>query len=123
MRVGVGRMILSSGSGPCASLPAAAYPILVLLAGALPAAAAEPLLGSPAFRPSPERPVGWRGDGSGCFPGATPPIHFSDGTVLSDAPQWVFRSDKGVRKAARRDPGKERSIRWKTSIASHKFCP
>jgi outer membrane protein assembly factor BamB len=30
-------------------------------------------LGSPSFFPSPQRPIGWRGDGSGRFPGATPP--------------------------------------------------
>jgi outer membrane protein assembly factor BamB len=30
-------------------------------------------LGSPKFAPSPERPLGWRGDGSGRYPGATPP--------------------------------------------------
>ena len=30
-------------------------------------------LGSPDFYPSPEHPVGWRGDGTGRFPGATPP--------------------------------------------------
>jgi hypothetical protein len=34
-------------------------------------------LGSPAFHPSPERPVGWRGDGSGRFPGATPPTQWN----------------------------------------------
>jgi hypothetical protein len=34
-------------------------------------------LGSPGFYPSPERPVGWRGDGSGRFPGATPPTVWS----------------------------------------------
>ena len=33
-------------------------------------------LGSPDFRPSPERPVGWRGDGTGRFPGANPPLHW-----------------------------------------------
>ena len=33
-------------------------------------------LGSPSFRPTPEHPYGWRGDGSGCFPGATPPVHW-----------------------------------------------
>src|SRR4051794_14408859 len=31
-------------------------------------------LGSPGFKPSPEWAVGWRGDGSGHFPGATPPV-------------------------------------------------
>ena len=39
--------------------------LLVLLAGAPP--------GSPKFVPTPDSPVGWRGDGSGRFPGATPP--------------------------------------------------
>jgi outer membrane protein assembly factor BamB len=31
------------------------------------------VLGSPDFGPSPERPIGWRGDGTGRYPGATPP--------------------------------------------------
>jgi outer membrane protein assembly factor BamB len=35
--------------------------------------AAGPLLGAANFTPSAERPVGWRGDGTGRFPGATPP--------------------------------------------------
>lgn len=39
--------------------------------------AAEPELGSAEFRPSIERPFGWRGDGSGRFPGATPVTEFS----------------------------------------------
>jgi outer membrane protein assembly factor BamB len=34
-------------------------------------------LGAPEFKPTPERPVGWRGDWSGRFPGATPPIAWS----------------------------------------------
>ena len=34
-------------------------------------------LGSPAFRPSPGRPIGWRGDWTGPFPGATPPREWS----------------------------------------------
>src|SRR5579862_1225065 len=33
-------------------------------------------LGAADFKPSPEHPYGWRGDGSGCFPGATPPLHW-----------------------------------------------
>lgn len=36
-----------------------------------------PLLGSTEFRPSAARPVGWRGDWTGRFPGATPPIKWS----------------------------------------------
>jgi len=35
--------------------------------------AGEPLLGSKDFMPSPKRPLGYRGDGSGCWPGAEPP--------------------------------------------------
>src|SRR5690242_21793589 len=30
-------------------------------------------LGSPKFTPSPDRPLGWRGDGSGRYPGADKP--------------------------------------------------
>ena len=37
-------------------------------------------LGSPDFYPSPTHPVGWRGDGTGHFPGATPPTTWSRGT-------------------------------------------
>ncbi len=32
------------------------------------------LLGSEQFKPSPEQPMGWRGDGTGRYPGATPPV-------------------------------------------------
>jgi outer membrane protein assembly factor BamB len=35
------------------------------------------VLGSPDFKPTPERPIGWRGDGTGRFPGATPPTAWS----------------------------------------------
>jgi outer membrane protein assembly factor BamB len=34
-------------------------------------------LGSPEYRPTPERPFGWRGDGTGRFPGATPVTEWS----------------------------------------------
>jgi outer membrane protein assembly factor BamB len=33
-------------------------------------------LGSPEFHPSAEKPVGWRGDGSGRFPAASPPLEW-----------------------------------------------
>lgn len=49
---------------------------LPLLAAPSPDPAA-PSLGSPEFKPSPERPCGWRGDWSGRFPGATPPTTWS----------------------------------------------
>jgi hypothetical protein len=51
----------------------------VLLGAASPAArAAELPLGHADFYPSPERPVGYRGDGSGIYPGAAPPLHFDE---------------------------------------------
>src|SRR5689334_8660423 len=33
-------------------------------------------LGAPDFIPSAEHPVGWRGDGTGRYPGATPPLEW-----------------------------------------------
>ena len=39
--------------------------------------AVQPPLGSPDFRPTPSQPFGWRGDGTGRFPGATPPTEWS----------------------------------------------
>jgi outer membrane protein assembly factor BamB len=52
-------------------------------------------LGSPDFRPSPEHPIGWRGDGTGCYPGANPP------TV------WFQKAG-----------GESKNILWKTKL----FC-
>jgi outer membrane protein assembly factor BamB len=40
-------------------------------------ASAPSSLGSADFRPTPEQPFGWRGDGSGRFPGATPVTEWS----------------------------------------------
>lgn len=47
--------------------------ILLVLLCSGPLHAVEPALGAADFRPSPARPIGYRGDGSGCFPGANPP--------------------------------------------------
>ncbi len=61
-----------------------AAPLLCMLAwaaaGLMPhtASAAEPeALGSAGFTPTPNRPVGWRGDWTGRFPGAKPPMQWS----------------------------------------------
>jgi len=48
-------------------------------------------LGHKDFYPSPERPVGWRGDGNGAFPGATPVTFWREGTVAmveKEIAQW-----------------------------------
>ena len=47
------------------------------VAGVARPGAAGRLLGSPDFYPSPARPLGWRGDWTGRFPGATPPMDWS----------------------------------------------
>ncbi|MFC1462999.1 PQQ-binding-like beta-propeller repeat protein [Verrucomicrobiota bacterium] len=39
--------------------------------------------GDAKFVPTPERPIGWRADGSGVFPGANPVLEWDDPTVLS----------------------------------------
>lgn len=45
--------------------------------GAASVASSKGLLGSENFRPSPEHPVGWRGDWTGCYPGANAPLTWS----------------------------------------------
>jgi hypothetical protein len=47
---------------------------LVVAAQSTTALGASAPMGSPQFAPAPERPVGWRGDWTGRFPGATPPM-------------------------------------------------
>jgi outer membrane protein assembly factor BamB len=51
---------------------------LILCAAASAASAADLPLGHKDFMPTPQRPVGWRGDGTGQYPGATPPIEWSE---------------------------------------------
>jgi hypothetical protein len=55
------------------------YPSLALVAlCAILAQSAEPVpLGHPDFYPSPERPIGWRGDGTGAWPGAATVISWN----------------------------------------------
>lgn len=57
------------------------------------AAAGELPVGHPDFRPTPERPMGYRGDGTGCYPGATMVDHFDERTgknILwkTETPVW-----------------------------------
>jgi len=77
----------------------AAVTALMSLAATAPVAQAQraPLveLGSPKFQPTPQQPIGWRGDGTGRFPAATPPLEwyrrpvgaFNDIWVLADQPK------------------------------------
>ncbi len=59
-------------------LRAAAYALFFLPVAALPSeAVSTPALGSKVFRPTLQRPFGWRGDGSGRYPDATPVTEWS----------------------------------------------
>jgi len=49
----------------------------------VPTVTSGPLLGAPEFMPTPERSVGWRGDGSGIYPGARPPLEWAEGTGMN----------------------------------------
>jgi len=82
--------------------------ILTLITLTCLAAADAPPLGHKDFYPSAERPVGFRGDGNGHFPGATPPLHFREGTparkdILTTGKRgtkpkehWVLTDEKAV---------------------------
>ena len=56
-------------------------------------ASARPPLGSPDFRPSPTRPVGWRGDWTGRFPGAKPPTEWSR-RIKGSTTEIRYQADK-----------------------------
>ncbi|HLY73994.1 MAG TPA: hypothetical protein VKU80_07730, partial [Planctomycetota bacterium] len=73
---------------------------LVLLGSSAPAETpAEPAgaapLGSPKFQPTVDNPVGWRGDGTGRYPGATPPTKWerrkSGGGYAASGIAWMAR--------------------------------
>ena len=71
-------------------------PLLLLSAVSASAFAAETaaaLLGAPTYLPTAERPVGWRGDGTGRYPGATPPLTWerkrSDGGYETKGILWM----------------------------------
>ncbi|HXX93149.1 MAG TPA: PQQ-binding-like beta-propeller repeat protein [Planctomycetota bacterium] len=56
---------------------APAAPGLEALPEGSPARPAAPLLGAPEWKATPDRPCGWRGDWTGRFSGATPPLSWS----------------------------------------------
>ncbi len=71
-------------------------------------------LGHREFYPSAERPVGWRGDGTGAWPGATPVAAFNGETgknivwkVPMAGPSFRSRSSSGTK-----------SSRWPIRIGS-----
>lgn len=74
-------------------------------------------LGHRDFYPSPAQPVGFRGDGSGCFPGATPVTHFWEGTPVRRA---IPPAKPGAKPEFYWDFADARptNIAWKTELPS-----
>jgi outer membrane protein assembly factor BamB len=58
---------------------------LAVVLGASAVMAADLPYGHPDFLPTPERPIGWRGDYTGVYPGATPPL------------SWDIKTGRNVR--------------------------
>ena len=84
----------------CAKWALCVVSLMVFLMGpAWPAQAGEPgdkgssvaSPGSADFQPSAKCPLGWRGDGSGCYPNATPPIRWGSAVPLKG---FLYQSTK-----------------------------
>jgi outer membrane protein assembly factor BamB len=86
-------LILSVVACLAVSLTGKGRSITAIASTANAAVAGGPLLGSPDFMPTPQRPVGWRGDWTGRFPGATPPIQWSR-RVKGITSQIRYQADK-----------------------------
>lgn len=93
--------------------------ILCVLTLSVGLTAGEPEFGSKDFYPSPDRPIGYRGDGNGYFPGATVVAEWHEGTPEKKTRQYT---DKRGR---HRDgeywafaDAKSKNIVWKTEMPS-----
>ena len=82
-RIAAGRLTL------CASFFSA-----VLLVGLTQACFGQARLGAADFHPTPERPTGWRGDGSGIYPDAHPPTVWSRRVADSAATNARYQGRK-----------------------------
>jgi outer membrane protein assembly factor BamB len=76
--------------------------VLFIESGPAMAQPAGALLGAPEFKPSAERPVGWRGDWTGQFPGATPPTEWSR-RVKGITTELKYQADKPAGAGAGKD--------------------
>ena len=81
------------------------------------APAGEPIpLGHKDFYPSPERPVGFRGDGNGWFPGATPVSEWWEGTPAQKDVEYLDRGQKRTRPMWQFADNTAKNIVWKTEM-------
>ncbi len=60
-------------------------------------------MGSPGNLPTPERPFGWRGDGSGLYPGAHPPVTWSRRVAGSAVTNATYQARKPKTEGAAAD--------------------
>ena len=86
--------------------------VTLALAATLHAADAVPY-GHKDFVPTPEQPIGYRGDGTGVFPGATPVTEFWEGT-----PTPVKNKDGNIERWAASEDGKSKNIIWMSEMPS-----
>ncbi len=87
----------------------------IFLIGLAPAAFGQTAiqLGSPEYKPSPEHPIGWRGDWTGRFPGATPPIEWSR-RVKGITTELRYQADKPTRKSTGKLGGAAKQLEYFT---------
>ena len=80
-------------------------------------AAELPPYGHPDFVPTPDRPLGYRGDGNGWFPGATPVLEFYEGTPTR-AERAFYDNQGKEKKNSTWDyaDSRTKNILWKTSL-------
>ncbi|MBI3829595.1 MAG: PQQ-binding-like beta-propeller repeat protein [Planctomycetes bacterium] len=77
---------------------------VLLLAGAVSATGAE--LGAHGCTPTPEQPMGWRGDGTGRYPGATPPARWFRRAVMGATAGASYQAKKPAGDAPSKDAAK-----------------
>jgi outer membrane protein assembly factor BamB len=85
-------------------------------------AAEQPRYGAADFLPTPDQPIGFRADGNGWYPGATPPVEWWEGPpALAEVP--VTQSNDGFDPAKAKPAqvwvtgaGPSKNILWKTPL-------
>ncbi len=87
-----------------------------LLGAAAIVAADQTPLGHRDFYPSPDRPVGFRGDGSGYFPGATPVTEWAESAPKAVEREYTDRNRKRTGTAWLFTEGASKNIVWKTEM-------
>jgi len=92
-------------------------PSLLVVILALPLAAGEVPMGAADYFPSPDRPIGWRGDGTGAYPGVRAVASFHDGppTRVETRIRDTWNEPK-TRKMPDVEDGPAKNIVWRTRL-------